>query len=344
MKNLGEYLRAERLARGISLEQISANTKVSMSMLQAIEEGDIGQLPAMVFTKGFLRAYAEQIGLDPEAVIVEYQDLTEEVDARQTTIEMFQQRLRPEPTKKRLLALLLTLPLLAGLTLALWRFNYVWQESPLATTGEPVELSQVSPGNDSVSGLHQSQSAMEPREDVEVGQESQVGSAIDSNSDRHQAQSALQSQQALDLTSAGIGPRLAESEFDTQTPPHPPADEKVTSTHASGVYPEYEDPQQVEPQPHASAPYTLKAEATETTWLSISIDEMKGREYLLKPGEQVTWEATKGFKLRIGNAAGIQLSLNDEPIKPLGRSGRVVRLELPDPSLVNISNSPTAAE
>jgi len=378
MKTLGEYLRAERLARGISLEQISANTKVSMSMLQAIEKGDIGQLPAIVFTKGFLRAYAEQIGLDPEWVIVEYQDLIEEVDARQTTIEMFHRRLRPEPAKKRRLALLLILPLLVGLALVLWRFNHVRQESPPGATGDPVDLSQesqVTPESDSVSGRHQIQSAVESQDTVEVSQESRVGaeidtdsdrrqiqsamqseqtseasqesqlsSAIDSDSVRQQDQSAIQSQQALDLSITGTGARLAESELDTRTPPDPTADEKVASSRESSAYPEDEYQQQAEPQPPASAPYVLKVEATETTWLSISIDEMKAREYLLKPGEQLTWMATKGYKLRIGNAAGIQLSLNDEPIKSLGKSGRVVLLELPDPSLIDSSNPNTPTE
>ena len=70
MKSLGEFLRAERQARGITLEQISADTRISMDMLRAIERGNVEQLPAPVLIKGFLKAYAEKIGLDPEEVII----------------------------------------------------------------------------------------------------------------------------------------------------------------------------------------------------------------------------------------------------------------------------------
>ncbi len=83
----------------------------------------------------------------------------------------------------------------------------------------------------------------------------------------------------------------------------------------------------------------LRAEAVETTWLRIIIDENREEEYLLQPGEQLTWLATSGYKLHIGNAAGIQLYLNEAALKPLGESGRVVYLELPDPSLLFTSDA-----
>ena len=61
MKSLGEYLRSERLNRGITLEEISRETRISTRMLQAIEDGNTESLPAGVLVKGFLRAYAQKI-------------------------------------------------------------------------------------------------------------------------------------------------------------------------------------------------------------------------------------------------------------------------------------------
>lgn len=342
MKSLGEYLRVERLTRGISLEQISADTKITMSMLRAIEEGDIGELPATVFTKGFLRAYAERIGLDPDEVIVEYQDLIENADARQETMEKFHQRLRPEPSRKKLLALWLALPLLVGLTILLWRSRQLWQESPSVTSREPVatiQESQATSEDDSFSVPHPVQSARQSQQAVEAVQESRATSESDSVSTPYPLQSARQSQQTHDSSLTDIGPEPVRPELNTQPPPVSPTDEKVSPLQDSSVYPEddYRQPGRAEaPTP---APYVLKAMATETTWLRISIDEMQDREYLLQPGEQVTWRATTGYKLHIGNAAGLQLFLNDKPIKALGKSGRVVHLKLPDSSLWNGSAS-----
>ena len=46
-----------------------------------------------------------------------------------------------------------------------------------------------------------------------------------------------------------------------------------------------------------------------------------------------------GFRLHIGNAAGLKLYLNDQPLKALGKSGEVVLVKLPDPTLIATSNS-----
>ncbi len=342
MKSLGEYLQAERLARGISLEQISADTKITMSMLRAIEEGDIGELPAPVFTKGFLRAYAERIGLDPDAVIVEYQDLIENADARQETMEKFHQRLRPEPSRKKLLALWLALPLLVALTLLLWRSKQFWQKSPSAKSGEPVaeiQESQATSEGDSVSVPYPLQSVRQSQQTVEAVQESRATSESDSVSAPYPVQSARQSEETHDPSTTDIGPEPVRPELNTQPPPASPTDEKVSPLQESSVYSEGHHRQPDGAEAPTPAPYVLKAMATETTWLRISIDEMQEREYLLQPGEQVTWRATTGYKLHIGNAAGLQLYLNDKPIKALGETGRVVHLELPDSSLWNSSAS-----
>jgi hypothetical protein len=68
----GEKLRKQREQRGISLDAISTTTKISPRMLRAIEEEHFDQLPGGVFNKGFVRAYARQIGLDEEEAISDY--------------------------------------------------------------------------------------------------------------------------------------------------------------------------------------------------------------------------------------------------------------------------------
>lgn len=311
MKNLGEYLRAERLARGITLEQISADTRITIGMLQAIEEGDIGRLPAPVFTKGFLRAYADQIGLNPDEVVMEYQDLVAEMDTPQEIMERFHQRLRPEPSKKKLVALSLALPLVIGLAVFFWRTPHLVQEPP-ATTGE---------------------------ETVEVTQQNQGTEDGDAASVSPPVQPTEQSEQVVDLPRADIAPTPTNSEVDAPVPPVSSGDENVSTTLESRVLPEDDYQQQVEVQSATTAAYVLRAVAKETTWLSVSIDGMQKREYTLQPGEQLRLSATTGYKLHIGNAAGLQLYLNDEPIKYQGGSGRVVHLELPDPSLIDSSET-----
>lgn len=68
----GEELRRERLIRDVSLEEISASTKISIRLLTALESSDVSRLPAPVFTRGFIRSYSRHLGLDPDEMVNAY--------------------------------------------------------------------------------------------------------------------------------------------------------------------------------------------------------------------------------------------------------------------------------
>ncbi|MCL5742695.1 MAG: helix-turn-helix domain-containing protein [Acidobacteria bacterium] len=59
--------------RGISLEQISETTKISMRSLRAIEVGDFKKLPGGIYNTSYIRQYARAIDFD-ETVILKYYD------------------------------------------------------------------------------------------------------------------------------------------------------------------------------------------------------------------------------------------------------------------------------
>ena len=65
---LGAYLRTERERRGLALRAISEDTKVSLPILEGLESDDISRWPGGIFRRAFVRAYAESVGLDPDAV------------------------------------------------------------------------------------------------------------------------------------------------------------------------------------------------------------------------------------------------------------------------------------
>ena len=68
----GVRLRRTRLFRGYEIEDISDVTKVSESHLRNIEEENFRDLPADVYVRGFVTAYAKTIGLDPMSVVPGY--------------------------------------------------------------------------------------------------------------------------------------------------------------------------------------------------------------------------------------------------------------------------------
>jgi len=70
--DFGAYLRQARERRELSLRQIAASTKISLMTLEALERGDVARLPGGIFTRGFVRAYAREVGLDPERAVREF--------------------------------------------------------------------------------------------------------------------------------------------------------------------------------------------------------------------------------------------------------------------------------
>jgi cytoskeletal protein RodZ len=65
----GQQLKAARLARGISLEQVAQATRIRFLYLQAIERDELDALPSAVHARGFIRNYAGFRGIDPQVVL-----------------------------------------------------------------------------------------------------------------------------------------------------------------------------------------------------------------------------------------------------------------------------------
>ena len=68
----GRDLKRIREKLGVSLEVIAEMTKVRLLFLRAIEDDEVEKVPSLIFLKGFLRAYAQSIGLDADIVTNRY--------------------------------------------------------------------------------------------------------------------------------------------------------------------------------------------------------------------------------------------------------------------------------
>jgi transcriptional regulator with XRE-family HTH domain len=68
----GPRLRQERERRHISLKSIAENTKISRSLLEALERDDVSRWPTGIFRRSFVRSYALAIGLDADEIAREF--------------------------------------------------------------------------------------------------------------------------------------------------------------------------------------------------------------------------------------------------------------------------------
>ena len=83
-ETLGQYLRREREARSVSLEEISRGTRISRPYLEALERDDFHFFSKRDYTLGFLRGYARHLGLDPDEILKRYRFQLELASRKET--------------------------------------------------------------------------------------------------------------------------------------------------------------------------------------------------------------------------------------------------------------------
>lgn len=75
-KSIGEIFRHRREDLGVSLKDIESETSIRVPYLQAIEEGNIDQLISPAYARGFIKQYANYLGLDGDRIVREHRLFT----------------------------------------------------------------------------------------------------------------------------------------------------------------------------------------------------------------------------------------------------------------------------
>ena len=69
MIRAGQKLKDKRIAKGLTIEQVSKETKIRASYLSAIEKGEYQKLPASTYIQGFVRNYAKYLDLNEQEIL-----------------------------------------------------------------------------------------------------------------------------------------------------------------------------------------------------------------------------------------------------------------------------------
>ena len=73
-RSVGELLRNAREDLGLELHQVSDILRIRYVHLRAIEEGQLSELPGQTYALGFVRTYAEYLGLDARSLVEQYKE------------------------------------------------------------------------------------------------------------------------------------------------------------------------------------------------------------------------------------------------------------------------------
>ena len=277
LENFGESLKKSRQEKGLTPKDVAEATRIPAHIIEDLESGNESRMPAPVYVKGFIRAYARELGLDEEQLLQEYGD-SRVLEGEPLSLAV---SIGTEKPSSHLAVLVLALVFAVLLLAGGYYFFYKSEEPTAQITPEPVV--RVEPVKKEV--LKQEEEAASAAiEEAPAGQESDS-----------QPESAVSSEPA-------------------------PVKEEIKK---AGVEPE--DPAVT------GGGHTLEVLATEETWLRIYIDDEKIAQYLLRPGQTMSWQAKNQFKLRLGNAGGLKVVLDGRPLPPLGISGQVKEVILPEP-------------
>jgi cytoskeleton protein RodZ len=133
--SLGEVLQAARVAKALSLQDVSDNLRYSVKQVDALEKGEYHSLPDAMITRGFIRNYARLLGIDAEPLLASYrQSVASESDnliAVRSSMRPVQLTKESQPWLKYILASILVL-----LFLLAWLFYVDYMPKPSNVTAD----------------------------------------------------------------------------------------------------------------------------------------------------------------------------------------------------------------
>src|SRR3954453_12763538 len=131
MFEIGNSLRDARLRKELDFPELEQGTKIRAKYLRALEDETFDQLPGPTYVKGFLRTYADYLGLDGQLYVDEYNvryGMGEEVLERRVRSNPMPPRPRPRRRRRRFESsvvwfALVGIALITALVIAAWRFG-----------------------------------------------------------------------------------------------------------------------------------------------------------------------------------------------------------------------------
>lgn len=355
-ETLGSFLKKHRMSQGKDLDEVAQKTRIHASTLRAIEEDNPKALPAEVFARGFIKNYAQYLGLDPNEALAWYIEQNNG-DARPTEKINVQEVLAGEalaegrtfPWGRIIIFFIVVGALFFAGYLILDFLNSsappadisrkaatphapVLQPPPIAA---PVRSEPgAGPGAANVAGTEPSPLTQGGAQDSaltapgpgseKTGQEEKKSLVLPEKAGQAAEAQKVEGGQGLGGKKTDDGKPVIVPQAFKQKPGQTPEPREVAKPVPVAA---------VSPPPSlVRAPgmnYVLEAKFTATTWLSVQVDKEKKKSAVYQPGDHLVWQAAKKISLFVGNAGGIVLTLNGKPVPPIGKSMESARVSFP---------------
>ncbi|PYR39182.1 MAG: hypothetical protein DMF90_00755 [Acidobacteria bacterium] len=337
--DFGAKLRQARVKRGVSLEEIANASKISIAVLEELESNDISRLPQGVLGRGFIRSYATQVGLEPEATVAEFVERfpTESVTAGYQTLEqqIEEQQLedmrrwslpslwsRPSPL---LMAFAAGVVLLAACPLYLRR-----ERSRPATARNSLGATKAKAGP---RGLVSRPSPVGTPAAVETHRETTATAVASTESSGAALERPALPPESSTTRAESPKPAVEKSVTEKRTIEKPavekPVVEKPPTEMPAKEKPTQEKPAKARPAAEAArARLAVVLSVTRPSWIIASVDGKRAVNRLLQVGEQESLDANSDLLLTTGDAGAVVMTVNGAAARPIGRPGQTVTVRV----------------
>ncbi|MBE9013745.1 DUF4115 domain-containing protein [Pseudanabaenaceae cyanobacterium LEGE 13415] len=323
LKSIGTRLCEERQKKSISLEEIAAKTYIPQRLLSAIEDANLDRLPEPVFVQGFIRRYADAIGLDGTAMSKEFTvDLSPLPAPTAATLisstpepplkPVVQNTALPKPTVQN------TAPPKPVVQNTAPPKPVVQNTAPLKPAAPVTPLPTPKPKEPE---LIRDEPKVKPSEPRLTGNESPsrlpliaLGGAIALGVIGVLAATVFNRPAERSTPVAATAPQSPRASI---APPSPSA---IQSLKPSPV---------ASPSPSPAGAVGVKMNVTEDSWVEVVVDGNVAFEGTLPKGTQRTWNGKQSVVVNAGNGGGVALSYNNAPFKPMGAAGEVLSATFP---------------
>ena len=308
MKELGEYLKSERLKQGVTLQQVSARVRVSTGMLEALEDGDCERIGTSLLIRSFVRAYCGSLGIDPQPLLEKYASEIHSLDQQDEGIKRYGRWSKAFRKKNRIGIFTL---LLLGIALLgiIYGGALLWKSRENSGTSQSLRTSGY-PQQELLSDLSD-KSGQGTKSDSK-------GGAADVADKNAQSSSETGGYKAEKTQAGAVTPKPMEG-----SPPR-------SSAVGAGLA-------EILPEPvtkPAAAPsadkHQFSVDANQKTWIQVTMDDKNTQTAMLEPGDKRQWEAEKSMKIIVGNAGGIRMKWDGRAVEIPAKAGSVIRFSLPD--------------
>lgn len=309
---VGSIFRQTRESKGIKIEEVTRVTRIRPPFVEAIENEEWNLLPSPGFIPGFLKTYANYLGMDETEILARYH--ASRLADEERLIPLYKSG---KNYKKNLLIWVLGALFIAiiGTVIVLdplpWKERYEFFFKLIKP--EIVKPQRLENHANSASVSNNEYGYGE--EKLTAGEHDLANSSDTTFSE--QKDTELKTESASVISFQNYVPDIQKELPLTKLNISESSDQQKPSEVASlkNQIPE--------------KGYLLEVIVHTDVFLRVKIDDLPPKDYMLKADKTISWIAEEKFDLRIGNASSLTLILNGEEVKNVGAPGMVVNLRLP---------------